>query len=90
MDEPRKNGSILTGCVVLASFAGILLVDAVADRPQSFVPLPAAGRVYAALHLGAPGTWHNWFYYTTGGWCGLSWSLAAVLLAACLKLAADR
>jgi len=90
MNEPRKNGSILTGCVVLASVVGIFLVDVVADRPQSFLPIPAAGRIYAALHLGAPGTYHNWFYYTTSGWSGLSWSFAVVLLIACLKLAADR
>jgi hypothetical protein len=91
MDEPRKNGSgIAAGCLVPASVVGIGLVDVVADRPQSFVPLPAAGRVCAAPHLGAPGTYHNWFYYTTSGWCDLSWSFAVVLLVACLKLAADR
>jgi hypothetical protein len=90
MEEPRKRSSFLTGCVVLAAVVGIILVDVVADRPESFVPIPAAARVWAAPHLGAPGTYHNWFYYTTAGWCALSWSFAVVLLIACLKLAADR
>jgi hypothetical protein len=91
MDEPRKNTSAITaGCLVLCSVVGIMLIDVVADRPQSFLPIPAAGRVCAALHFGAPGTYHNWFYYTTSGWCGLSWSFAVVLLIACMILAANR
>jgi hypothetical protein len=91
MDEPRKNRTgIAASCLVIASVVGIMLVDVVADQPKSFVPIPAAGRVCAAPHVGAPGTYHNLFYYTTSGWCDLSWSFAVVLLIACMILAANR
>lgn len=65
----------------------MMLIDFVTDRPKSFVPIPAAGRVCPAFYWARPSG--EWFYYTTPGACTLSWSFAAVLLIACLMLATD-
>lgn len=88
MDKPSKKSSILLGSVGLAAVIGMNLVEFFANRPKSFVPIAAAGRVCAAYHWGWPRAY--WFYYTTPAACDLSWGFAIVLATACLIKLANR
>jgi hypothetical protein len=88
MDEPTKRNGVLVGCVALAALVGMMLVEVITNRPKSFVAIPSVGRVCQAFYLNKYSA--HWFYYTTSGACTLSWGFAAVLLIACLMLAADR
>jgi hypothetical protein len=88
MDGSGKSGGGFAQFVALAAVTGMFGVEFFTNRPTSYVPIPAAGRICAAFD------WNRysgqWFYYTTPGACHLSWVLAVVLAIAAMIIVANR